>query len=72
MKKDMLKELYKVVKTPYDEGMILPYGNARPIDVVNWVVELSDEDFEGLMKTPIIIQAKIFYSKLRKIMKGEK
>ena len=52
--------------------MILPYGNARPIDVVNWVVELSDEDFEELMKTPIIIQAKIFYSKLRKIMKGEK
>ena len=50
MKKDMLKELYKIVKTPYDEGMILSYGNARSIDVVNWIVELSDEDFEELMK----------------------
>ena len=70
MKKDMLKELHKIVKTPSNECMILPYGNAKPEDVIKWICELSDEDFNELMNTRIIIQAKIFYSNLRKEMKG--
>ena len=63
--KDMLKELREVVKTPSNEIMILPYGNARDIDVINWILSLSEEDFHNLMKTDIIIQAKIFYTKIR-------
>ena len=70
MKKDMLKELYKTVKVPYGECMILPYGNAEPMEVIDWVVNLNDEEFEKLLHTPIIAQAKIFYTKIRNEMKG--
>ena len=34
MKKDMLEELHKIVKTPSNECMVLPYGNAKPKDVI--------------------------------------
>ena len=70
MKKDMLNELRKVVKTPSNEGMILPFGNAEPNDVIEWIVGLNDEDFNELMKTRIVIQAKIFYTRIRKEMRG--
>lgn len=30
-----------------------------------WILSLSDEDFNTLTKTPIIVQAKIHYKKLR-------
>ena len=70
MKKDMLKELYRVVKTPVGECMILPYGNAEPMEVIDWIVNLSDEDFDELMNTPIIAQAKIFYKKIRNKLIG--
>lgn len=63
--KDMLEELRRVVKTPSNECMILPYGNGKPNDVINWVKGLNEEDFNNLMKTGIIVQAKIFYKKLR-------
>lgn len=67
--KDMLKELRKVVKTPEGECMVLPFGNADPYDVIDWIVSLSDEDFSDLMKTPIIVQAKIGYTKMREKFK---
>jgi hypothetical protein len=67
----MLYELYDVVKTPHDDVMILPFGNSSPEEVVNWLVNLSDEDFSLLMKTPIINQAKMFYTKVRKKVRGE-
>ena len=67
----MLYELYDVVKTPHDDVMILPFGNSNPEEVINWLVNLSDEDFSLLMKTPIINQAKMFYTKVRKKAKGE-
>ena len=67
----MLYELYDVVKTPHDDVMILPFGNSQPEDVINWLVNLSDEDFSYLMKTPIINQAKMFYTKVRKKVRGE-
>lgn len=67
----MLYELYDVVKTPHDDVMILPFGNSSPEEVINWLVNLSDEDFSLLMKTPIINQAKMFYTKVRKKVKGE-
>ena len=63
---DMLNRLREVVKTPYPEGMILPFGNGKPEEVINWLNGLSDEEFDLLMKTPIIVQAKIFYTKIRK------
>ena len=72
MKKDMLEELHKIVKTPSNECMVLPFGNANPNDVIEWLINLSDEDFNELMNTKIIIQAKIFYTNLRKEMKGIK
>ncbi len=62
----MLKRLYKVVKTDEDDIMVLPYGNAKPEDVIKWIVELSDEEFDLLVKTPIIVQAKIMYNEIRK------
>ena len=65
MKKDMLKELREIVKTPEGECMILPFGNANPYDVIEWITNLSDEDFSDLMKIPIIVQAKIHYTKIR-------
>ncbi len=65
MKKDMLKELREIVKTPEGECMVLPFGNADPYDVIDWIVNLNDEDFSDLMKTPIIVQAKIHYTKIR-------
>ena len=37
MKKDMLKELRKIVKTPEGECMILPFGNANPYGSVGEV-----------------------------------
>ena len=67
----MLYELYDVVKTPHDDVMILPFGNSSPEEVINWLVNLSDEDFSLLMKTPIINQAKMFYTKVRKKVRGE-
>ena len=63
---DMLNILREVVKTPYPEGMILPFGNGKPEEVINWLKGLSDEEFDLLMKTPIIVQAKMFYMKIRK------
>ena len=65
MKKDMLKELREIVKTQEGECMVLPFGNADPYDVIDWIVNLNDEDFSDLMKTPIIVQAKIHYTKIR-------
>ena len=49
-----------------DEVMVLPYGNSKPEEVLDWILDLSDEEFNLLMKTPIIIQAKIFYTEFRK------
>ena len=63
---DMLNRLREVVKTPYPEGMILPFGNGKPEEVINWLNGLRDEEFDLLMKTAIIVQAKIFYTKIRK------
>ena len=71
MEKDMLYRLREIVKTPHPEVMILPFGNGKKEEVINWIINLSDEEFNLLMKTPIIVQAKIFYTKLRKQMKGE-
>ena len=67
----MLQKLRKVTKTPYPEIMCLPYGNGNPDEVIDWIVNLSDEDFHLLMQTPIIIQAKMFYTNIRKKVKGE-
>ena len=44
----------------------LPFGNANPYDVIDWIINLNDEDFSLLMQTPIIVQAKIHYTKIRK------
>ena len=65
-KKDMLLKLREIVKTPYPEVMILPFGNSSPVEVINWISSLSEEEFNELMKTPIISQAKMFYTKIRK------
>ena len=67
----MLYRLYDVVNTPHDDVMILPFGNSKPEGVIKWLDELSDEEFSLLMKTPIIHQAKHFYTKVRKQLKGE-
>ena len=61
----MLDKLREVVKTPYPEVMILPYGNSNADEVIEWIVTLSDEEFCELMQTPIIVQAKMFYTKIR-------
>ena len=66
---DMLIRLYDAVKTPYDEIMVLPFGNSTPEEFFEWLISLSDEEFELLMKTPIIIQAKKFYTDARKKIK---
>lgn len=63
--KDMLIKLHEIVKTPYNECMILPFGNNKPSEVIKWIKELNEEEFNLLMSTPIIVQAKIFYKKLR-------
>ncbi len=68
---EMLHELHKVVKTPDDEIMVLPFGNSTPHEVISWLQSLSDKEFELLMKTPIIIQAKVYYRKIRTNYKGE-
>ena len=68
---EMVHELHKVVKTPDDEIMILPFGNAKPNDVIRWIINLSNEDFDVLLHTPIIAQAKIHYCNIRKFNKGE-
>ena len=61
----MLHRLREIVKTPHPEVMILPFGNGKPEEVIEWIVNLSDEEFDLLMKTPIIVQAKIHYTKIR-------
>lgn len=68
---EMLHELHEVVSTPDDEIMVLPFGNSNPNEVISWLIGLSDEEFELLMKTPIIIQAKVYYRKIRTQLKGE-
>ena len=68
---EMLHKLHEVVKTPDDEIMALPFGNSSPYEVIDWIVNLSDADFNILMKAPIIIQAKAFYKNLRVEIKGE-
>lgn len=67
----MLYKLYDAVKTPHDEIMILPFGNSEPEEVISWLISLSNEEFSLLMKTPIIIQAKAYYTNIRKQIKGE-
>ena len=69
--KKMLVRLHEAVKTPTDEVMVLPFGNSRPEEIISWIDSLSDDEFSLLMKTPIIIQAKHFYTELRKKLKGE-
>ena len=64
--KDMLLKLREIVKTPYPDVMILPFGNSSPVEVINWISSLSEEEFSLLMQTPIISQAKMFYTKIRK------
>ena len=61
----MLYRLYDAVKTPHDDVMILPFGNSKPEEFIAWLNSLSDEEFSLLMKTPIINQAKVFYTKIR-------
>jgi len=68
---EMLYKLYDVVKTPHDDVMILPFGNSKPEEVISWIVNLNDEDFSLLMKTPIINQAKMYYTKIRKQIRGD-
>ena len=36
-----------------------------------WILSLSDDEFKLLCEYPIIVQAKIFYTKIRKQMRGE-
>lgn len=67
----MLYRLYDAVKTPHEDVMILPFGNSKPEEVIRWLDKLSDEEFKLLMKTPIINQAKSFYTKTRTELKGE-
>ena len=68
---EMLHELHEVVNTPDDEIMVLPFGNSNPNEVISWLISLSNDEFELLMKTPIIIQAKVYYRKIRTQLKGE-
>ena len=69
--KNMLHRLHEAVKTPDDEVMVLPFGNSSPEEVISWIDSLDDYEFSLLMKTPIIIQAKHFYTELRKRLRGE-
>ena len=62
---DMLLKLREIVKTSYPDVMVLPFGNSKPNEVINWIISLNDQEFDLLMKTPIIVQAKIFYTKIR-------
>ena len=68
---EMLHKLHEVVKTPDDEIMVLPFGNSNPNEVIDWLINLSDEEFQLLMETPIIIKAKAFYKNIRTEIKGE-
>ena len=45
---EMLKRLYKVVKTDEKDIMVLPFGNANKYDVLDWIINLSDEEFNVL------------------------
>ena len=67
----MLYRLYDTVKTPHDDIMVLPFGNSEPEEVISWLISLNDKEFSLLMKTPIIIQAKAYYTNIRKQIKGE-
>ena len=62
---EMLKELHEVLNIPEEDILKLPFGNSNPDDVIDWIINLSDEDFNVLMQTPIINQAKAYYKKLR-------
>ena len=62
---EMLKELHEVLNIPKDEILKLPFGNSNPEDVMDWIINLRDEDFNVLMQTPIVNQAKIYYKKIR-------
>ena len=67
---EMLKRLYKAVKTDENDIMVLPFGNAKKEDVLAWIISLSDEEFDVLLETPIISQAKIFYKRVREYYKS--
>ena len=67
----MMHELHEIVKTPDDEIMVLPFGNNDPHEVISWIIGLSDDEFDVLMQLPIIIQAKVYYRKIRNEFKGE-
>ena len=62
---EMLHKLHEVIKVPDNEIMALPFGNSNPNEVIDWIINLSDEDFEVLMETPIINQSKIYYKTIR-------
>lgn len=49
---ELLKEWEKVVRKGKKE-------------TEKWIISLSDEDFNTLTKTPIIVQAKTHYKKIR-------
>lgn len=51
-KEEILKEWEKVVRLGKEE-------------TEKWIISLSDEEFDILTKTPIIVQAKIHYKKIR-------
>lgn len=68
---EMMNELHEIVKTPDDEIMVLPFGNSDPREVTSWLIGLSDDEFDVLMQLPIIIQAKVFYRKIRNEFKEE-
>ncbi len=70
--KDILLKLREIVKTPHPECMILPFGNSPPEEVIKWIISLSDKEFDELMNSPIIVQAKIFYTKIRKEYKNDR
>ena len=68
---EMMHKLHEIVNTPDDEIMVLPFGNSDPREVISWLIGLSDDEFDVLMQLPIIIQAKVFYRKIRNEFKGE-
>ena len=61
----MLNKLHEVLKIQGGEIMALPFGRSNPDEVIDWLINLSDEEFAVLMKTPIINQAKSYYTKIR-------
>lgn len=69
MKDILWKNFINALNCKGYEILILPYGNAKPEQVNNFILSLTDEEFDLLMKNNIVIQAKIFYSKLRKSFK---